>query len=130
MGNNIFHKIHIEIVPIREKSGNETVKYCLQSLLRYRTEGFIPNPLPLPDYAEICANRKPYSYINISITNPDIDLIERFICFRFTYCVLSAEGHYEPTSSSVFHFERFDHKKGSDEDPKLAACSKICMGGL
>ena len=51
----------METVPIREKSGNETVKHCLQNLLRYcyRTEGFIPNPLPLPDYAEICADRKP-----------------------------------------------------------------------
>ena len=60
MGNNIFHKIYIETVPIREKSGNETVKDCLRSLIRYRyrTEGFIPNPLP--DYSEICADRKPY----------------------------------------------------------------------
>ena len=61
MVNNIFHKIHIETVPIREKSGNETVKDCLRSLIRYRyrTEGFIPNLLPLPYYAEICADRKP-----------------------------------------------------------------------
>ena len=61
VGNNIFHKIRIETVLFCEKSSNETVKDCLQNLLHYcyRTEGFIPNPLPLPDYAEIYADRKP-----------------------------------------------------------------------
>ena len=60
--NTIFHKTHIETVLISKKIGNETVKDCLQSLLRYcyQTEGFMANPLLLQDYAEIFADRKPY----------------------------------------------------------------------